>query len=142
MAVVRKLQTKTQTTTKDLIYSDLTHDFTIHPDKNDLTIVSNEESVKRSLINILNIGKYEKLFNPDFGANLKALLFEPISYQTENAIRNYIKLAVANYEPRARLLEVIVSGIEDESAYNITITFDTINTVEPSTLEITLYRVR
>ena len=63
-----------QTNTEEF-YSDFQTNFTIHPIKKDLTRLVNEDSVKRSIKNILLTNYYERRFRPRFGANIRKYLF-------------------------------------------------------------------
>ena len=143
MAVIRQTSNLgVRTTSVRETYSDIYTNFDIHPDKLDLIRHVNEESVKRSIKNILQTNRGERFFNPSFGSNIRALLFENVSSVTESLLREYIETAISNFEPRAKLIEVIVSGLPDENAYNVSVIFSTINTTEPITLNLILNRVR
>lgn len=102
----------------------------------------NEEAVKQSIKNILLTNRGERLFNPTFGSDLRSILFENFSPQTESQLKEYIEMSVNNYEPRAALIDVVVQAIPDLNAYSATIVFSVINKAEPITLEFLLDRVR
>lgn len=142
MAIIKKAQTKTQVKVSNLIYSDMFTNLDVHPNKLDLALHYNEDSVIRSIRNILLTDRGEKLFNPLFGSDIRALLFEHFSPQTESDLKHYIQLAIGNYEPRVNLIDVIVSALPDESAYVVTITFSVINRSDPITIDILLNRIR
>lgn len=142
MAVIKRSQAITQTTRIEEIYADLPIDFKIHPNKLDLMVDINEDAVKESIRNILLTNRGERFFNPTFGSDINALLFENISPQTESSLREYIELAINNFEPRANLIDVIVSVVPDMNAYSATIVFSVINKSEPIVLDILLNRIR
>lgn len=142
MAIIRKSQTKTQTRLNTVVYSDLFTNFNIHPSKLDLVLHTNEDSVSRSIRNILLTGRGEKLFDPAFGSDIKNILFENFSPHTETMLREYITTAIQNYEPRANLIDVTVSALLDDNAYSVTIVFSVINRSEPVTLQFLLNRIR
>lgn len=142
MAIIRKSQARTQSELNRSIYSDVFTNLDIHPNKQDLVLHVNEDSVKRSIKNILLTNRGEKLFNPFFGSDVRAILFENFSPQSETLLREYVTNAIQNFEPRANLLNVIISPLIDQNAYGITVIFSTINNIEPVTLEILLDRVR
>jgi phage baseplate assembly protein W len=142
MAIIRKSQARTQSELNRPIYSDVFTNLDIHPNKQDLVLHVNEDSVKRSIKNILLTNRGEKLFNPFFGSDVRAILFENFSPQSETLLREYVTNAIQNFEPRANLLNVIISPLIDQNAYGITVIFSTINNIEPVTLEILLDRVR
>jgi phage baseplate assembly protein W len=124
------------------IYSDFRIDFDIHPVSGDLARLTNEESVKRSIKNICLTGIYERFWNPRFGAGLSKYLFEPISFVTEDLIKNAIKDSITNYEPRALTHEVYVSAKPDQNAYSATIVFTVINNPNAITFSVLLNRIR
>lgn len=142
MAVIRKSQSKTQTQLNNIVYSDLFTNLNIHPSKLDLALHYNEDSVSRSIRNILLTSRGERLFDPAFGSDIKSILFENFTPQTETMLREYIKIAVQNYEPRANLIDVSVSALIDQNAYAVTIIFSVINRSEPVTLQFLLNRIR
>ena len=123
-------------------YSDFYTNLDKHPDKNDILKYSNEESVKRAIRNILQTNRGERLFNPTFGSNVRKYLFENITPITESLIREQVETSINNFEPRAKLIDVIVSGYPDDNAYNITVIFSTLNTIDPIVLSVLLNRIR
>lgn len=133
----------TPATNKEVIYSDFTSNFTKHPVKNDLVRVTNEESVKKSIINILQTDYYERPMRPRFGANLRQFLFEQITPVTLSAIKTSVAAAIINYEPRAEVIDIVVSSTTPNQV-DITVTFALINSLDPITLTTTvaLDRVR
>jgi phage baseplate assembly protein W len=131
-----------QTRREKVRYSDFKIDFNIHPDQKDLTRSINEDSVKRSIKNLLFTSKNERFFQPNLGAGLKAYLFENIGQTTASLIKRDIKNTIENFENRARLLNVRVIALPDENAYAAEIVFATINRIEPITLNVILTRTR
>lgn len=142
MAIIKKSQTKTQTILNNVVYADMFNNFDIHPNKLDLVLHSNEDAVMRSIKNILLTNRSEKFFNPTFGSDIKSILFENFSPQAETMLREYVKIAIQNFEPRANLIDVIVSALIDQNAYVVTVIFSVINRSEPIKLELLLDRVR
>lgn len=65
------------------------------------------KSIDQSIENILLTNKGEKPFDPDFGADLRRLLFELNTTVSEPAFRDIIRRALIDYEPR-----VIVKDVE------------------------------
>ena len=125
-------------------YSDFQTNFTIHPIKKDLTRLVNEDAVKRSIKNIILTNHYERPFRPKFGSNLRKYLFENITPITLQAMKNDIVTAINNYEPRANIIDVIVSAGSDNNQVDVAIAFTTINKLQPVllTATIALDRVR
>jgi uncharacterized protein len=124
------------------LYSDIDFTFARRPAVNDVALSYDTQAVIRSIRNILLTKKYEKLFNPSFGTSLDALLFEPISAITTNALQQEITNAIRNYEPRVTLQNVVVSPNENKNLYTVTLTFYLENATQPTTVTVFLERNR
>lgn len=142
MALIQRKDRTKGSRTPPVLFSDFTSGFIKDPDSKDIVKVTNEDSVKSSIKNIVLTDRTQRFFNAQFGCDIRKMLFENIEPTTEAAIKKLITNAIENYEPRAELLDVVVSGIEDQNAYSITIIFNTINNVVPEKLELILTRVR
>lgn len=139
------IQRKDRFTEKDKIrktYSDFTSDLTPHPNTEDLVVLTNESSVKRSIRNLFLTNKGERLFNPNLGSNIKKLLFEPIDEHTTKTLKTYCEEIIKNYEPRAKAVQIEVIPNEINQSYIISVVFYIINNQTPSNMTVTLYRIR
>lgn len=125
-----------------VLYSDFLVNFNAHPDNEQLMINYNEEAVLRSIKNLLFTNKYERLFQPALGSNLKSLLFEPITPQTETNIVDQIRETIENHEPRANIIDLVATGYPDQNAYMVTLTFYVTSMQNALTVNIPLIRVR
>lgn len=123
-------------------YSDISTNLTQHPIKRDLSLVTNEDAVKRSMRNILLTNKGERPLDPEFGVGLNRYLFEHASMSTSQIIKTEIRNAIESYEPRAIINNINVSADSDRYSLLISITFTTVNSVEPQRLDVVLDRVR
>lgn len=132
----------TTVTRKEDLYSDFKANLDPHPIRKDLVRITNEDAVIRSVRNILLTAQYERFGNPNFGAGLRAYLFENISRTTEGNIRDAIIQSINNYEPRANLIEVVVSARPDLNAYTASVMFSIINRIDPVKLDVLLHRIR
>jgi phage baseplate assembly protein W len=123
-------------------YSDIDLSFVPHPVTGDVTILRDEDAVKRTLRNLMFMGKFDRPFEPDLGANLKQLLFENITPLTEKAIDMQIRGAISRYEPRVTIIDLKVEARTDENGYEVTLTFvvDAISAIE--TISTFLERIR
>lgn len=123
-------------------YSDVDLTFKLHPVKKDLIVNKGEIAVTKALKNLLLTNHYEKPFEPDYGTNVKSLLFEPLSPFTANALKTEIDLAIKNWEPRVKLKDVRVDPLYDYNSYQVTIEFYIENMVQPFTAEFILTKLR
>jgi len=124
------------------IYSDIDFTFTRKPVTADVALSFDGQAVIRSIRNLLSTNHYERPFNPDLGANLNALLFEPISPLTSSALETEITNTIKNYEPRASIQSVVVNSQPDYNAYNVTLSFFIENSTLPTTVTLLLERNR
>lgn len=132
----------TETTQKKKIYSDIPINLTVHPKSKDLSMVTNEEAVKRSIKNLILTDRYERPFQPDLGGNVKAMLFENFDRLTSSLVRNQLEATIHNHEPRAKVLDIKVTPSFDENGINITLTFVVTGSSRPVTLNALLERRR
>ena len=124
------------------IYQDLDLDFQINSATKDIQKLTDVESVKRSVRNLIKLNHYEKPFRPEIGSNLRAMLFENISPQMTHAISKQIDLLLKNFEPRVRLVQVNVQPFIERNGYRASISFYVINTPERVEIETFLERLR
>tara|TARA_B100000212_G_scaffold102506_1_gene75570 strand:- start:3 stop:398 length:396 start_codon:yes stop_codon:yes gene_type:complete len=127
---------------KEVIYSDIRGDLSLNPATDDVLLVTNEEAIRTSIINLLNTDRYERVMKPNLGSNIRALLFENADVQTAYNLRELIYETIETFEPRCNLIDVIVEDDQDRNAYNLYITFTLVNRSEPQLLEFALERVR
>jgi phage baseplate assembly protein W len=124
------------------LYRDFLTNLNPHPDSKQLVTNDNEDAVVRSIKNLILTDKFERPFQPTIGCRIKSFLFENISPQVTSAIKTEIESTINDHEPRAKLLEVVVTPIEERNMYVITVVFYTINIEEPITFKVVLERVR
>lgn len=124
------------------LYSDFLADLNAHPDSKQIVLSKDEVAVSRSIKNLLLTNKYERLFQPTVGSNLRNFLFEDISSHTQASIKSQIENTIENFEPRAKLIDVIVTGYPDQNGYVVTIVFYITTIANPVTINIPLIRVR
>lgn len=141
MAIVKRADRITEKTVQVVHYSDIKTDFNIGHSR-DIVLVQNETDVIQSVYNLIMTNFGERLYQPDWGCDVRSLLFENLTAQTEAIARQKIKTAIENFEPRARLHEVEVVGMPDENALYVSIMISVINKQQPIKLEFVLSRVR
>jgi phage baseplate assembly protein W len=124
------------------IYKDLNLGFQQNTATKDIQKLTDVESVKRSVRNLINTNHYEKPFHPEIGSNLRAMLFENITPQMTHVISKNIEMLLKNYEPRCRLVQVNTQPMFDRNGYACQIFFYVVNHPEPVTVESFLERLR
>ena len=124
------------------IYKDLDLDFQKNTATKDIQKLTDIESVKRSVRNLIKLNHYEKPFRPEVWSNLRAMLFENITPQINHAISKQIDLLIRNYEPRCRLVQLNVQPDVDRNGYRASISFYVVNSPERVEVETFLERLR
>ena len=89
----------------------------------DINKVTDIQSVKRSIRNIVLLNHYEKPFHPEIAGGVREMLFENMTPITAFVIAKKIEDVIENYEPRARLIGVRASPNLDRGEYEVTIEF-------------------
>jgi phage baseplate assembly protein W len=124
------------------IYSDIDFAFTKKPVTADVALSYDAQAVSRSIRNLLNTQNYDRLFNPDLGSQIAALLFENISPTVASTLEIMISNMIKTYEPRATPQSVNVSSLPEKNSYSVSITFYIENATLPTTTTILLERNR
>ena len=137
-----KTQTLTANTIKKVVYSDFFTDFSAHINTGQLNKKTNADAVKQSIRNLLLTDMYERPFQPDIGCNLKKILFENFTPDTQLLAKKYIEETINIYEPRAILMNVRVAPNIDGNLLQCTIVFRIINSTIQTTLDLILERTR
>ena len=123
------------------VYKDIDLTFTVKP-SGEIYKKQDAAAVKQAIKNLLLTNFGEKPFNANFGANLRAWLFELADEDTEYDIERAIMAAIESYEPRAKLLNVTAKVNPDGNDVQVTVVFQVISTSEEVTFTTTLARLR
>ena len=123
-------------------WSDLDLDFVAHPVTKDIVLKRDVEAVKRAVRNLILTNEYERPFQPNIDGGVTRHLFELSTPHTKHDIESAIRNCISNYEPRAEVIDVFVTGDLDKNGFNVTIEFRVINTPNPVTIELFLERLR
>lgn len=118
--------------------------FSAKPTTGDVFKKREADAVKQSVRNLLTTGKFEKPFQPNYGAGLFEFLFELDTMYDGDAVINNVKEAIRVYEPRVdyNSLEVIPKILTDHNSLQIDVVFRVINSGETVELTTTLNRLR
>lgn len=124
------------------VFSDLDLAFSKHPVTDDVTRKTKENAVIASVKNLLNTNFFERPFNPTLGSNITALLFEPVDDVTASILQKEILTTLTNYEPRAKIDELLVTADPDNNRFDVTLRFYIINSIKPVVVNLFLNRLR
>ena len=123
-------------------YLDFDLNFTKHPLTNDLVMKKGAAAINQSLKNIVQTAFYEWPFNPTFGSDARALLFEPVDSITIQNMRRVIETAIKNHEPRVNVIKIAIGDLVDANAYNIGITYELLDVNTNNEVNLVLERLR
>lgn len=94
--------------------------------------------INESIRQILLTRKGERPMEPEFGTNLHRIIFEVIDETIMNVIIFEITEALTRWEPRIRIVDVIV--VEDDGVVRVGLTYLVIRSVTEATTTITIER--
>ena len=113
-------------------FKDISLSFNAHPVTKDITVLKNENAIKRSVRNIVNTIPRERFFNPTLGSDVRSSLFNFVDYGTASVIQKQIQIAIENFEPRVDNLQVNVFPRPDSNEFEINVLFDIIGQQFPT----------
>jgi phage baseplate assembly protein W len=124
-------------------FKDISMTFQENPLSNDLIALKNENAIARSIRNIVFTLPGEKFFDPNFGSNISASLFENIDDISASIIVDEIRQSITNYEPRVRLISVEAYPDYDNNSFDVIIVYEIIGAdITPQQLEFVLQPTR
>ena len=135
------LQKSTLISSRTVDYLDIDLTFNKKPSR-DVYKKRDAAAVKQSIKNLLLTDFYEKPFQPFFGGNLRAMLFELADDETEDEVEDNIRNAINKYEPRAEILTITVNVLPDQNDIRVSVYFKIISTEETVTFTTNLSRLR
>lgn len=124
-------------------FRDISMTFQSSPLSGDLIAVNNVNAVARSVRNIVYTLPGEKFFNPNFGSNITASLFENFDEFSASIIKGEIQTSIRNFEPRVNLQSVEVTPDYENNSFDVVIQYEIIGlAVPPQQLEFALLSAR
>ena len=105
-------------------FKDISLSFTRHPVTNDVTILKNEDAIKKSVINLCRTRLTERFFNDLLGTSIEDSLFELNNGEIASVLEEEIKALLDNFEPRIKTTKIIVDGEIDPNGLYIKVQYD------------------
>ena len=105
-------------------FKDISLSFTKHPVTNDVTVLKNEDAIKKSGINLCRTRINERFFNDLLGTSIEDSLFETNLDDIASFLEREISVLLKNFEPRIRLTNVIAESLVDSYELQIRIEYD------------------
>jgi len=133
----------TYTTKVSRAFRDISLSFKKHPVTNDVTVLRNEDAIKKSVINLTRTRINERFFNDLLGTSVADNLFENMGSGLETALEEEISTLLGNYEPRIELNSVYVIADQDSNELSIQVDYNIVGLPIPSqTIEFLLQPTR
>jgi len=87
-----------------------------------------KDALKSNLINFLLTEPGERYFNPSFGAGIRGMLFEQMTADKEDEIKERIRSGINNWFPTVDIVNMVVSELQDSNTITIYIQYGVLQT--------------
>jgi phage baseplate assembly protein W len=102
------------------------------------TVYTTKEQLKYNIINFLLTNRRERIFNPNFGADIRNKLFEQITESTIEDLDAQIRSGVQQYFPNVVITTLTFGGQLDQNLLTIQFSYTISNTGESDNVIISL----
>lgn len=125
-------------------FKDISLSFTRNKVTDDLIVKKDDAAVKQALLSLILTNQGERLYNSQFGSNIRSLLFEPLDFATSGAIDDAIRRCIEKYEPRIKVSQLIVTPDFQNNGFEVLLEFYIIgrSDIPPRSIEFFLNRTR
>jgi phage baseplate assembly protein W len=109
------------------------------PFSGDAVFISNyqtKDAIKNNLINFFLTNPGERPLNPTFGGGLRDFIFEQITEDNLNFLREDLNEKLSVYFPNVEVKDLTVTGQSDINQITVTLKYAVMNTTITDTLEI------
>ena len=123
-------------------FKDLSLSFAKNKVTDDLLVKKEDAAVKQAILNLLLTQKGERIYDPEYGSDLKSHLFEPLDFGTAGTIKDEIVRTLKNYEPRVSIDECVVEPNIESNGFDVRLDFQVLSRadVPPISIEFFLNR--
>lgn len=97
-----------------------------------------KDQLKQNLINWFLTNRGERYMNPNFGANLREVIFEGIIEEDLNLLKQRLQNEVNVLFPAVKIMELKILQNEDQNQIRIELTYNVINFGIEDQIELTL----
>ena len=123
-------------------FKDLSLSFAKNKVTDDLLVKKEDAAVKQAVLNRLLTNKGERVYDSDYGSNIRTYLFEPLDFGTAGTIKDEIVRTLKNYEPRVSIDECVVEPNIESNGFDVRLDFQVLSRadVPPISIEFFLNR--
>lgn len=124
-------------------YNDIDISFAINPVTRDINRLSDSNSIKQSVANLLRLRFYDIQFHPEIGSKVSGMLFELASSDGLSSLAGYLQTYLGNYEPRIQVKSLNVDTTQiDSNSISINIQYIIVGRVQSISQTVSMDRVR
>lgn len=113
-------------------FKDISLSFLRHPVTNDIGTLSNEDAIKRSVVNLVRTRVGERFFNSLLGSSVESYFFELADSGIVDPLQEEIKTVLSNFEPRIVVRDVNVALYPEDNELDVAITYDIVGLAVPT----------
>ena len=113
-------------------FKDISFSFKRHPVTNDVTVLKNEDAIKKSVQNLVRTHIGERFFNELLGSSIENSLFELVGEDIGASLEEEIDTLIENFEPRVRTTKIDVNTEQDYNGLYITIKYNIVGLPFPT----------
>ena len=105
-------------------FKDISLSFSRHPVTNDVTVLKNQDAIKKSVVNLCRTKFNERFFNDLIGTSVDNSLFELIDSGIGDVLEREIEALLKNFEPRINLSDIKVIANQDSNSLEIKVSYE------------------
>jgi len=112
-------------------FRDISLSFVRNPVTNDILAITNEDAIKKSVINLVRTRVGERFFNDILGTNVDNSMFELQTPELASSLEIEISTLLKNFEPRIKQGTVDITYPPDSNEINVRISYDIVGIPAP-----------
>ncbi len=120
-------------------FKDLSLSFAKNKVTEDLLVKKEDAAVKQAVLNILLTNKGERLYDAQYGSNVRTYLFEPLDFGTAGSIKDEIVRTLKRYEPRVTIQECLVEPNFDSNGFDVRLDFKVLSRADVPRISIEFF---
>ena len=112
-------------------FKDISLSFARHPVTDDIGVFTNENSIKRAVMNLVRTRLGERFNNPLVGSKIEDQMFEVADSSMAMELEDDIELLLDNFEPRVTNIGVKIIYPMDTNDLTVEISYDIVGITSP-----------
>ena len=112
-------------------FKDISLSFARHPVTDDIGVFTNENSIKRSVMNLVRTRLGERFYNPLIGSKIEDQMFEVADSSIAMELEDDVELLLDNFEPRVTNIGVKMTYRMDTNDLTVEISYDIVGITAP-----------